>query len=193
MTSSIPVKVSCLGCIVAGVVVFGVAAAFLSALALLGIALAAFGAISFTWISLGGRLVLTGLICAAVGSTASWVAMRSMMRWVAVSSGLTPILTLEGTLSILGTSLLMSLLPGMGYVHFRRKYGPSFRTSLGYGIILTLAGGLPVIILVSSEISSIAREPIIPVSFLLGVPILFSLVLEGTHRFLATRTLLAGT
>ncbi len=187
MTSSNLVRVSLLGCILLGIVVFGIAAAFLSVLALAGIALSAFGAVSLTWISLGRRSVLIGLTSTAVGSIAVWIAMRSMMRWVAITSQLTPVLTLEGTLAILGTSLLMGLLPGMGYVHFRRKYGSSLRTSLGYGTILTIVGGLPVLVLVLTEISSIAREPVIPVFFLLGVPILFSLIIEGTHRLLAGR------
>ena len=175
-------KIISLGGIVIGLVIFAVGAAFLSAGALVGIGLSAFGAIAFTWVSNGQRRVLIGLSSGIVGAVVAWVAMRSMMRWVAVSSGLSPVLTLEGTSAILGTSLLMSILPGMGYVHFRSRYGPSFRTSIGYGVILSAVGGLPILLLVAAEISSIAREPIIPISFLLGVPVLFSIAVEGAHR-----------
>ncbi len=177
-----------LGGIAVGVVIFGVGAAILSVVALVGIGLAAFGAISYTWLSLGRDRVLAGLGSALVGALIAWVAMRSMMRWVALSSGLSPVLTLEGTSAILGTSLLMSILPAMGYVHFRLRFKPALGRSLFYGLLLSAFGGIPLVLLVSGEISSIAREPVIPISFLLGVPIIFAVALEAAHRIFSSHS-----
>ncbi len=171
-----------LGSVIVGVAIFGVGAAILSVVALVGIGLAALGGISFTWLTLGRKQVFAGLGSALVGALIVWVAMRSMMRWVALSSGVSPVLTLEGTSAILGTSLLMSILPAMGYVHFRLRFKPTLGRSLFYGLLLSAMGGIPLVILVSGEISSIAREPAIPISFLLGVPIVFAAALEAAHR-----------
>lgn len=168
--------------IVLGVVVFGVGAAMLSVVALFGIVLAAASAIAFTWVSLGRRSVFVGVASGLVGAVIAWVAMRSMMRWVALSSGRSPVLTIEGTSAILLTSVTMSMLPAMGYVHFRRRYGSSFGKGLLYGLILTAVGGLPVLLLLSGEISAIAREPLIPASFILAVPVVYALVLEASLR-----------
>ncbi len=175
-------KTLSLGGIALGVVIFGVGVAILSAVALVAIGLAAFGAISYTWLSLGRKLVFAGLGSALVGGLIAWVAMRSMMRWVALNSGLSPVLTLEGTSAILGTSLIMSILPAMGYVHFRLRFKPTLGRSLLYGLLLSAIGGIPLVLIVSGEISAIAREPAIPISFLLGVPILFAVALEAAHR-----------
>jgi len=175
-----------LGGIVVGVAIFGIGATMLSEVALIGIGLGALGAIAYTWFSLGRESVFAGLGSALVGALVAWVAMRSMMRWVAQSSGLSPVLTLDGTSAILGTSLIMSVLPSMGYVHFRLRFRPTFGKSLLYGLMLTLVGGVPLVLLVSGEISAIAREPAIPISFLLGVPILFTVALEATHRILSS-------
>ncbi len=180
--SAVFLKSLSLGGIAVGVVIFGVGAAILSVVALVGIGLAAFGAISYTWLSLGRKLVFAGLGSALVGALIAWVAMRSMMRWVAMSSGLSPVLTLEGTSAILGTSLLMSVLPAMGYVHFRLRFKPTLEKSFLYGLLLSALGGIPLVLIVSNEISAIAREPVIPISFLLGVPILFAVALEAAHR-----------
>ncbi len=168
--------------IAVGVVIFAVGAAILSVVAIAGIGLSAFGAIAYTWLSRGRERVLAGLTSALVGALVAWVAMRSMMRWVALDSGLSPVLTFEGTLAILGTSLLMSILPAMGYVHFRLRFSPTFGKSLLYGLMLSAIGGLPIVLIVSGEISAIARQPAIPISFLLGVPVLFAVVLEAAHR-----------
>jgi len=172
--------------VVFGLVVFGVGAAMQSVFALAGISFAAIGAVAFTWVSLGKKAVAAGVGTGLVGALVAWVAMGSMMRWVALSSGLAPILTLEGTSAILGTSVMMSLIPAMGYLYFRRRFGPSFRMGLLYGVILSAAGGLPVVVLVSTEITGIASVPTIPISFLLGVPVLYALVLEAAHRALRT-------
>jgi len=170
--------------IAVGLVIFALGAAILSVVALAGIALAAGGAVAYTWFSLGRMAVFSGLASAFLAALAAWVLMRWMMRWVALSSGLVPLFTVEGTSAILGTSLLMSILPAMGYVHFRARYGPSLGKSLVYGVILSVGGGVPILLLVLSEVTGVAREPAVPVSFFLGVPVLFSLTLEGTHRFL---------
>ena len=172
--------------IILGLVVFGVGALLLSEAALGGIALAVVGAIAYTWASVGRGPVVGGVVTGLVGAVFAWVAMRSMMRWVALSSGVSPVLTLEGTSAILLTSVVMSLLPAMGYVHFRRRFGRSFRKGLLYGVILALVGGIPVLVLLSGEIQSIAREPLIPASFILAVPVLYALVLEALHRLMAT-------
>ena len=170
-----------------GVVTFGVGAAMLSEVALAGIALAAFGAVGYTWISLGPKAVVGGLGSGLVGAFAAWVAMRLMMRWVALGSGILPVLTLEGTSAILGTSLIMSVLPAMGYLHFRQRFGPSFGKSFLYGLVLSGAGGIPILMALSGEISAVAREPLVPASFLLGVPILYALALESAHRVFRDR------
>jgi hypothetical protein len=170
-----------------GLVVFGVGAAFLSEVALAGIILAGFGAVAYTWFSLGTRAVIVGLGGAMVGGVIAWIGMRWMMRWVALSSGLPLTLTLEGTLAILGTSLIMSVPAAMGYAHFRGKFGSSFVKSLIYGVVISLVGGIPLLILLLGEISSTAREPVIPASFLLGVPLVYAPVLEATHRLLRNR------
>lgn len=176
-----------LGGLVAGVVVFGVGAALLSEVALMGITLAGFGAVAYTWFSLGPRHVVAGLGGAVIGGVVAWIGMRSMMRWVALSSELPPTLTLEGTSAILGTSLIMSVLPAMGYVHFRLRFGPSFGKSLLYGVIISLIGGIPLLLLLLGEITSIAREPVIPTSFLVGIPIVYGPTLEATDRILRNR------
>lgn len=167
-----------------GLVAFGVGAAMLSVLALAGIVLAAACGVAFTWVSLGQRAVVRGVGSGLVGALVAWVAMRSMMRWVALSSGLSPVLTLEGTSAILATSVVMSMLPAMGYLYFRKRFGHSFTKGLWYGLLLSVVGGLPVLLLVSGEINAIAREPLIPTSFLLGVPVVYALTLEATHRAL---------
>lgn len=170
-----------------GLAVFGVGAAMLSVLALAGIVLAAACGVAFTWISLGRRAVVRGVGSGVVGALVAWIAMRAMMRWVALSSGLVPVLTLEGTSAILATSVVMSTLPAMGYLYFRKRFGHSLMKGLAYGLLLSVVGGLPILLLVSGEISSIAREPLIPTSFLLGVPVVYALTLEATHRALRNR------
>ena len=163
-------------------VVFGVGAVYLSDVALVGIAVGAASATAFTWVSLGKRAVYAGVVSGLVGAVVAWGAMRSMMRWVAVTSGRLPVLTLEGTSAILLTSIAMSVLPAMGYVHLRRRLGPPFSRGLVYGALLSVVGGVPMILLLSSEINAIARVPLIPVAFLLGVPVAYALALEATHR-----------
>ena len=173
--------------VVAGIIVFGVGAAFLSVVALGGIVFAAGSAMAFTWVSLGKRAVYMGVASGLAGALVAWVAMRSMMRWVALSSGLVPVLTFEGTSAILLTSVTLSILPAMGYVHLRNRFGPSLSKGLLYGLGLAAAGGVPVILSVLGEINSIARVPLIPYAFLLGVPVVYALTLEAAHRAFENR------
>lgn len=178
----VPRKISLAG-ILTGLVLFGISAAVASPLALLAVLMASGSAVAFTWSSLGRRTVVHGLVISVIGALIAGTVMRLMMRSVALTSGLSPRFTIEGTLAIFGTGTLLSLLPAIFFTHFRRRFGPSLKMGLLYGILLSLAGGLPMFLLLLSEIS-IAREPAIPFSAFLGLPILYSLVLEGTYRVL---------
>lgn len=144
-------------------------------------------AASYTWLSLGRKAVLRGIGIGIVGAVVAWVAMRSMMRLVALSSELSPVLTFEGTFFILFASVVLSILPAMGYVHFRNVYGPSFRKGLLYGLILMAVGGFPVLLLEEGEIVSIAHQPLIPVAFFLLVPVVYALALEASFRVFERR------
>lgn len=179
---SVPRKISLAG-ILAGLVLFGLSAALANPLALLAVLMASGSAVAFTWSSLGRRVVIHGFVISVIGAMLAGTVMRLMMRWVALTSGLSPTFTIEGTLAIFGTGILLSLLPAIFFTHFRKRFGPSLKMGLSYGILLSLAGGLPMFLLVLSEIS-IAREPVIPLSAFLGLPILYSLVLEGAYRVL---------
>ncbi len=179
---NVPRKISLAG-ILTGLVLFGLFAALANPLALLAVLVASGSAVTFTWSSLGRRAVIHGFVISVVGAILAGTVMRFMMRWVALSSGLSPRFTIEGTLAIFGTGTLLSLLPAIFFTHFRRRFGPSLKMGLLYGVLLSLAGGLPMFLLVISEIA-IAREPMIPFSAFLGLPILYSLVLEGTYRVL---------
>ena len=167
-----------------GIVIFAAGIALLNVFALAGIALSAGSAAYLTMLTGGRRMAVDGMMTGLVGAAVSWMAMRSMMRWVALSSGATPLLTFEGTANILLTSILLSVLPAMGYVHFRRRFGHSFQRSFLYGLLLAGAGGIPFVFALLGEINSIAKVPIIPVSFLLVVPVVFALTLEASHRVL---------
>ena len=170
-----------------GVGIFVVGASLQSEVALVGIATAGAVAVAFTWTTIGPKAVWAGLVGALAGSVVAWVAMRSMMRWVALTSDISPVLTAGGSAAILASSVVLGLLPGMGYVHFRRRLGGSFPKAALFGAVLSLIGGVPLTVVLSGEISSIAREPAIPVAFLLIVPIVFALTLEASHRWLDAR------
>ncbi|MBI3840442.1 MAG: hypothetical protein HY297_00550 [Thaumarchaeota archaeon] len=167
-----------------GLGVFAVGAALMSVAALGGIALAAAGVVTYTWKSLGRTAVTVGIAGSVIGAVAAWVAMRSMMRWVAASSGIELTLTLGGTAAILGAAVLMSILPGMAYVHFRRRFGATLLKSLAFGAILSGLGGVPLVALLYGEIAGLARVPAIPIAFLLLVPVLFAATLDGAYRVL---------
>ena len=175
-----------LGIIMIGIGVSGVTG-FSGELAFFGIFVSGTFAASYTWLSLGKRAVLRGIEIGIVGAVVGWVAMRSMMRWVALSSGLSPVLTFEGTFFILFASVVLSILPAMGYVHFRSVYGPSFRKGLLYGLILVAVGGIPVLLLEGSEIDSVAHQPLIPIFFFLLVPVVYALALEASFRVFERR------
>ncbi len=53
-----------------------------------------------------------------------------------------------------------------------------------YGIVLLAVGGVPMVFILLGEIVSIAKVPLIPAVFLLGVPVIFALSMEGTLRAL---------
>lgn len=168
--------------IVGGLVVFALGASMLSVWALAGIAVSAAASIAYVSRSAGGRAAVLGMATGGVGSAVAWVAARLMMRWVAVSSGLQTVLTPEGTGAILATSLLMGLLPAMGYVVFARRFGHGLGVALGYGVLLCLLGGVPLVAILLPEIGAIAHVPVIPVGFLLAIPVLFALVIELAGR-----------
>lgn len=181
--------------IFAGLVLFALGAAgatngaaqmtgLLGAIAVAGIVLSGVSAAYFTLFSVGRAAVIVGVLSGVVGAVVAWIAMRTMMRLVAVFSGVGPTLTAGGTTAILLTSLMMSLLPAMGYVHFRRRFGGSFPNGLGYGLLLSVVGGVPVLLLELGEIGAIAKVPAVPVTFFLVVPVVFGLTLEASHRFL---------
>ena len=165
-----------------GIAIFGVGAAMLSIWSLLGVMIAALSGVASVWISFGQRQVVQGVWACLIGSLVAWISMRLMMRWVAMSSSLSPTFTLEGTSAILGTSVMMGVLPAMGYVHFSKRFGHSLIMGMLYGLILSTIGGIPMILILSGEITTIAREPLIPICFLLTVPILYAFLLEVSHR-----------
>lgn len=170
-----------LGIALIGVGVSGMMSEF-AGIAFLGIFIAGFSAAAYTWLSLGRKAVFSGTSAGLFGAVVAWVAMRSMMRLVALTSGISPVLTFEGTSFILITSVILSILPAMGYLHFTKRSGPSFGKGLLYGLILTSVGGLPVLLLETGEITSIASQPLIPAAFILAVPVLFALTLEASLR-----------
>ncbi|QQG49403.1 MAG: hypothetical protein HY247_03620 [archaeon] len=178
--------------ILLGLTVFALGALALSIWALLGIAIASASATVFTFRAFGRRVLLAALVSSVFGAMVAWIAMRTMMRLVAVSSGISLTLTAGGTLAILGTALLMGILPGVGLVHFRARFGTSIWTSIAYGWVLSILGGVPMALLLSAEIIRIASDPAIPVAFLLEVPILFALTVDLSLRGLGRWTRLGA-
>ena len=181
-TPSLKTKSLSLAGVALGIAIFSIGAVMASVVALVGLVLAAGSAIGFTWVSLGRDWAVRGVTTGLIGALVAWVAMRSMMRWVALSSGRNLTLTFEGTLAILLTSVALSMIPAMGYIHVRRRYGGSVKFGLGYGLILATVGGAPMVLLLMDEITSIARVPMIPVAFLLLVLVAYALTLEASHR-----------
>ncbi len=173
--------------IAAGLVVFAVGAVMLSGAALVGIVIAAGCSVWITWEVLGQKAVTRGIAGGLVGAALAWVAMRVMMRWVALSSARPVTLTIEGTSAILLTSMMLSILPAMGYLHFRNRLGSRYRFALSYGVILLALGGIPMVIILLEEIFSIARIPLIPATFLLAVPVTFALSMEAALRAMEGR------
>ncbi|MDE1853858.1 MAG: hypothetical protein KGI38_08965 [Thaumarchaeota archaeon] len=171
-----------LGIALIGVGVTRTMSEFAGEVVFLGIFIAGCSAVSYTWLSLGRKAVFSGIAAGLVGAVVAWVAMRTMMRLVALTSGISPVLTFGGTSFILIASVILSILPAMGYLRFTKQSEPSFRKGLLYGLILTSIGGLPVLLLETGEITSIASQPLIPVAFILAVPVLFALTLEASLR-----------
>ena len=167
-----------------GIVIFAVAASLMSVVALVGIVLSGVSSVSYTRVTLGSRATIVAGLSAAGGAIVAWLMMRLMMRLVALTSDRPVVLTFGGTSAILLSSFALGLLPAMGYVHFRKRYGATYRTGLMFGVLLAGLGGVPMLALVYDEIIAIAAVPAIPAAFLLSVPVVFALLLELSHRAL---------